>query len=288
MGFRPKAALRPAWRNYLAIVGIEFYAYTRDPSFPGYNTTSAVGLYFLNPVQWLLVEDCKFSFYSEGIDFNYSSPPYNSYNVAARRNVVVDSYDPAQVSSGIHSWGITTGFLVEENVVDHNGWNATAQARGNQLNHNLYLSGDSSNPGPVTLRGNIISNDTSGSQIRIGGTVTNNLWIQNPYAHTFAMPTAGVVNTIDKNVYTEAVALGGGNGWGTGISGNPGYNLGTVNFSNNIMTQTASPTIGWGIMLDAGVFGGTLTNNIFFKWPIPDRRQHRRRRHLYGVQRSRH
>ena len=80
----------------------------------------------------------------------------------------------------------------------------------NQLNHNLYLSGDSSNPSPVTLRGNIISNDTSGSQIRIGGTITNNLWIQNPYAHNFAMPTAGVVNTIDNNVYTEAVALGGG------------------------------------------------------------------------------
>ena len=79
----------------------------------------------------------------------------------------------------------------------------------------------------------------------------------------------GVVNTIDKNVYTEAVALGGGNGWGTGISGNSGYNFGTVNFSNNIMTQTASPTIGWGIMLDAGSFGGTLTNNIFFKWPSP-------------------
>ena len=117
--------------NYLAIVGIEFYAYTRDPSFPGYNTTQrGRRCIFLNPVQWLLVEDCKFSFYSEGIDFNYSSPPYNSYNVAARRNVVVDSYDPAQISTGIHSWGITTGFLIEENVVDHNGWNATAQARG--------------------------------------------------------------------------------------------------------------------------------------------------------------
>ena len=85
---------------------------------------------------------------------------------------------------------------------------ATAGPQGNVFLHNLYLSGDNSNPGPVTLRGNIISNDTSGSQIRIGGTITNNLWIQNPYAHNIGMPTAGVVTTIDNNVYTEAVAIG--------------------------------------------------------------------------------
>ena len=108
-----------------------------------------------------------------------------------RRNVVVDNY-----GNGIHSWGITTGFLIEENIVDLNGWNpnAATHREAMQLLHNLYLSGDNGNPGPVTLRGNIVSNDTSGSQIRIGGTITNNLWIQNPYAHNIGMPTAGVAN----------------------------------------------------------------------------------------------
>ena len=128
-----------------------------------------------------------------------------------RRNVVVDNY-----GNGIHAWGITTGFLIEENVVDHNGWNPDpARTHREVLNpHNLYLAGDNSNPSPVTLRGNIISNDTSGSQLRIGGTITNNLWIQNPYAHNIGMPTAGVVSVIDNNVYTEAVAIGGAYGWG--------------------------------------------------------------------------
>jgi hypothetical protein len=80
--------------------------------------------------------------------------------------------------------------------------------------HNLYLSGDNANPGPVILRGNIVSNDTSGSQIRIGGTVTNNLWIRNPYAHSIGMPAAGVT-TIDNNVYTSAVAFCTAYGWGS-------------------------------------------------------------------------
>ena len=165
--------------------------------------------------------------------------------------------------NGIHSWGITTGFLVEENVVDRNGWPATQL----QLLHNLYLAGDNSNPGPVTLRGNIISNDISGSQIRIGGNISNNLWIQNPYAHNIGMPTAGVVSIIDNNVYTEAVAIGTAYGWGVdhmGVQYHGSYfNLGTLIFSNNIMTQTASPTAGFGIAIEAGFTGTLIQQHLF-------------------------
>ena len=107
--------------NNLAIVGLEFYSYTNDPSNPAFTGyTAASGLYTSNPTTWLLVEDCKFSFYTNGIDFNFGAPPsLNSNNVAARRNVVVDNW-----GNGIHSWGITTGFLIEENVVDRNGGRA--------------------------------------------------------------------------------------------------------------------------------------------------------------------
>ena len=56
------------------------------------------------------------------------------------------------------------------------------------------------------------------------------------------MPTAAVANTIDNNVYTEAVALGTAYGWGVDVLGGvyhgSYYNLGTLNFSNNIMTHT--------------------------------------------------
>jgi chitodextrinase len=252
----------PSWPggNYLAIVGLEFYNYTADWNSGG-TDAGMVGLYFSNPTSWLLVEDCKLSFYSNGIQFNFG-PPSVGNNVFARRNVIVDNY-----ANGIISWGITTGFLVEENVIDHNGW-----PQGNVFLHNLYLSGDNNNPGPVTLRGNIIANDTSGSQIRIGGTITNNLWIGNPYAYMIGMPTAGVMSVIDNDVYTEAVTMNSSYGYGV-LHFNVQYegssfNLGTLTFSNNIMTQTASPIYGLGIEINAG-FTETLSNNIFFKWASP-------------------
>src|SRR5262249_36996943 len=49
--------------DYLAIVGIEFYAYTRDPGSPSYNAADTVisGAQFLNPINWMLIEDCKWS-----------------------------------------------------------------------------------------------------------------------------------------------------------------------------------------------------------------------------------
>ena len=215
----------------------------------------------------MLIEDNKFSFYTNGIDFSF--PAGSSTNVTVRRNVVVDSY-----GNGIIG-GVTSGFLIEENVVDHNGWNGLA-AQGNVFNHNLYLGGDNGFPNPVTLRGNIISNDTSGSQIRNGGTITNNLWLLNPYPHNLGLPTPGVVTVVDNNVYTEAVALGTAYGWGfslmCGLYHDWNYSQGTFIFSNNIITHSTT-NFGFGIDIDPGCGAGTLSNNIIFKWanlPIID------------------
>jgi chitodextrinase len=80
------------------------------------------------------------------------------------------------------------------------------------------------------------------------------------------------VSVIDNNVYTEAVAIGTSYGWGVDHMGvlyhGSYFNLGTLIFSNNIMTQSASPTVGLGIAIEAG-YTETLSNNIFFKWPYP-------------------
>src|SRR5258708_14536941 len=122
------------------------------------------------------------------MDFNFTSSPNDSFNVTARRNIVVDSYNTTGISTGIHSIGITTNFLIEENVVDHNGWNATLSAQGsNTLSHNLYLSATDNAPSDLTLRGNIISNDTAGTQIRPGRGVINNVCIRTPSAQTLAL-----------------------------------------------------------------------------------------------------
>src|SRR5262249_41748557 len=74
----------------------------------------------------------------------------------------------------------------------------------------------------------------------------------------------------DRNVVTEAVNWANSYGWGiytwtSQIYQGFYFNLGTFVFSNNIMTQIASPW-GWGLAIEDG-YTVTVTNNIFFNWP---------------------
>src|SRR5262249_6256400 len=130
--------------DFIAIVGIDFYHYTRDPSDPSFNPTNPdiTGTRFLNPVTWILIEDCKFSYFATNIDFDLSSARTPNSNVNIRRNVIVDAYSVAGHAQGIYLASVAFPF-VEENVLDHNGWNASvAGANPTVFNHNIYLQGD--------------------------------------------------------------------------------------------------------------------------------------------------
>ena len=114
--------------NFIALVGIEFYAYTRDPSSPDFIASGAgnkqEGIFFLNPSNWVLIEDCKFSFYADDIVFELGPKQY----VALRRNIIVDAYSTDSHSQGILVDNVIS-LLLEENIFDHNGWNDSAGAR---------------------------------------------------------------------------------------------------------------------------------------------------------------
>src|SRR5262249_32717043 len=147
--------------------------------------------------------------------------------------------------NGIHIGGVNN-LVIEENVIDHNGYEASltlpAQYR---FNHNIYVSAyiteydPSTIMGPIVLRGNIIANDASGSQFRSGGTITNNLWVRNPYPYSIAFPTA-FQSVISNDVYLEAAGNAGQPfNWGP-ASGkfSTNYNMGSVTWSNNIMAHS--------------------------------------------------
>src|SRR5262249_38021899 len=128
--------------DYLAIVGIEFYAYTRDPGSPSYNAADTVisGAQFLNPINWMLIEDCKWSFFSGGLGYDLHLNASLGHNINIRRNVIVDNYSIAPA----HGQGLYTDYvrdvLLEENLFDHNGWNASVTGAGaNVFNHNIYI-----------------------------------------------------------------------------------------------------------------------------------------------------
>src|SRR5262249_32290287 len=80
--------------NYSALVGIEFYSYTRDPNSPGFSGPSSdvYGIVNWNAFQWLLIEDCKFSFYTVDVNMDSHLVGSNSSNLTVRRNVIVDAY----------------------------------------------------------------------------------------------------------------------------------------------------------------------------------------------------
>ena len=267
--------------NNMAIVGIEFYAYTRDPSNPSYNSAlpDINGTFFLNPITWMLIENCKFSFFAYNIDIDGGLNASNDSNVSIRRNVIVDAYSTHGGSDGIYVNAVNN-LLIQENVIDSNGWNATVKGAGaNMLNHNLYLQcdikGGSKCNSNVTVIGNIISNDASGSQFRSGGTITNNALIRDPYGYNIGQPWSGVQTLVNNNVHIEQIdnTVNGGTSVSydtintfSSYKGNS-YNLGTATYSGNIIVHSSTPnTNGGGISIDSGQVGSVLENNIACNW----------------------
>jgi chitodextrinase len=272
--------------NNIAFVGLEFYAYDRDPSNPNFNSatvgTAVGGLGTLNHFSWVLVEDCRFRFFSENLGFDaslaFASHGFSS-NLTIRRNVIVDAYTiNANGGNGIHLAGINN-VTIEENVIDHNGYQASLTAAGQyKFNHNIYVSAylteydPTTISNPIVLRGNIIANDASGSQLRSGGTITDNLWVHNPYPYSIGFPTA-FQSVISNEVYTDAAGNSGQTfEWGPATGAPPGtnYNAGTGLWTNNIMAHAArlAGEGGIGLSISSG-YTANVTNNILYDWWTP-------------------
>ena len=136
----------------------------------------------LQPSHDILIEDCYIDGSTGGTNvyFKAASGDDPVTDIRIRRNIIVDAWkDKAEG----HAQGIlavnTVGLLVEENVIDHNGWHEVASG-GDQtmFNHNMYIQ---YNCRDVTVRGNVIARaSANGLQLRSGGVVEDNLFIQNP------------------------------------------------------------------------------------------------------------
>jgi hypothetical protein len=265
--------------NYVAVVGLEFYAYQRDPANPSYvgdaNLLNGPGLFQYNSFNWQLVEDCKFSFY--GDDLTYSGLAAGA-NLSLRRNEILDAYNPDTTahSQGIYAENIS-GLLLEENLFDHNGWNdKVVGAERNIFNRNVYLQWNTTN---VTARGNIIARSSSeGIQFRSGAIVENNFFVRNSYGfdvgHNENDPTTTYAQ-ISNNVITESDDINpvtAPRGAGINFLNARGPN---VRATNNIIAHSASmnPVNSIATMLDApgagsaGTSAVAIIGNIIFDWP---------------------
>ena len=239
--------------QYCAVVGIDFYAYTRDPgnvAFTGANSSS-VGINTNNGFSdfWFLIEDCSIRFFADAIEIQ---PGFISTtaNLTIRRCVVTDSYHGNTNSSGIfigNVSGTAESIIIEDNIIDGNGFNfsipASVGAGMNIQNHNLYIHGECSS---AIIRNNIISNSASDNQTRSGGSISNNLFVKCTEACN-----PGLNNSyIENNVITQAVD----------ILKTPLITSGGTSPGSAILNFTTIPTTPSGNVPQVGDYVGDLDN----------------------------
>src|SRR5262249_6557381 len=159
--------------------------------------------------------------------------------------------------------------LVEENLWDHNGWNATVPgAEATQFNHNVYCQNDSAfTGGRATFRGNISTNASShGLYLRPGGSLVNNLMLRDPISCRIGYDTAPNFPTgnVTNNVILNGVDIGSiPLGWAINVPRDT-----NVSVSGNIIAheQSVIGNNGFGVGLDAQASNCTVQNNIVFDW----------------------
>ena len=193
--------------SHLFLQGIHFNASSRDAGTPDYkgSTGGGYGFQALSKLDDLTIEGCEF----ENYRMNVSVQRYfgDMTDVTVRRNVISNAWSTPTGghSSGLYVTGVQ-GFLMEENVFDHNGWNA--QAPGSKptiFNHNVYMRQDNTG---VVVRGNVFANASShGLQARSGGVIKDNLFLNNPIHMSFGLTNGspglagGVSGEVSGNVF---------------------------------------------------------------------------------------
>ena len=284
--------------DYIAVVDIDFYAYLRDPANGATESALVMTGAFWDgaSLNWLLFEGCKFRFFTTNIDVNpiatqTDNPLHTVQNLYVRRNIIVDAYSSgaANAGEGVLISG-ATNFVMDENLFDHNYSDTVTGAGPNVFRHNFYIGGfvpdgTSITPNTGTLafanaKGNISTNDPSGSHFRSGGNITDNLFAYNPYQFDIGAPGVGSVNTVANNVFLSSINNAMASGYGPitmdngSIYQNDNYAIGTISFQNNVIAHSVGLAAAQGIGITVGFNGVTVTNNIICGWttgaPIVD------------------
>lgn len=193
----------PCGDNF-AIVGIKGYAYTRDPNCGGtgscfiLNNPGALNL--LQPFAGAIyIEDNDLSFFTTHVITPAATTPATG-TLIVWRNVISNNYNTTGHSQGMLTSQIANQ-IIEDNVSDHNGGNASIVAADfNVFNHDWYLQVDS---GPVVFQRNIISNDGGATQGRPGGLFNDNLFLLD----AIGLGGGSSPSTVVNNVFTEGINL---------------------------------------------------------------------------------
>ena len=158
--------------NHTALVGLDLYASSRDPSSPAFSGTDlsvkADGFFF-RPLRGemtdILIEGCTLRYFSSNVF--YFADERKVKDIALRGNTILDNHKNG--SEGGHPTGVfmgkVEGVLIEGNVFDHNGWRVQgappaqdgSNGKATMYNHNLYISSGND----VNIRNNLFLRGSS-------------------------------------------------------------------------------------------------------------------------------
>jgi len=247
----------PSAVNYVSVLGLHFTPNTYT------GTGSPTGCSWLGPATGILIEDCVFDGYFNGITFQDDGTGGQT-TVTVRRNYILNSYGNSGHSQGIYADDVT-GLTIEENVVDNTGIDGT---EGPTIyKHDLYIgTGNTS----VKVLNNVLSRASShGVQLRCGGTATGNVVIQCPLAILLGggdpvseTHTTGVTGRVCNNVILEGTDITGAllRGYGIELT-NIGFDGAIV--ADNVIANKTSTNAAGALILSADSYGsGVGCNNL--------------------------
>ncbi len=260
--------------SHLAIVGLSFFAHTRDPyntaTFTG--TAGGDGMAFLGDVHDLLIENVTVDQFTKNIVFTSSYG--RTTDVRIRRSIVTDAYN----GSGVYINGVD-GITIEGSIFDHNGWNEIVEIPSQRIDHNVYFSADNSG---VVVRDNLlVDGGMHGLQARAGGIIRDNLFVRNPIGMTFGIAggamshAGGASGEVSGNAFVGGRDVGGeARGWAIEL-GNIRAGGNTIVRDNVIAhdAMNAFPAIQLNIGRDiknpedtVGLHDVNLVGNIVYNW----------------------
>jgi hypothetical protein len=239
------------------VVGLSFYAQTRDPNSPEYESDAGNRGIYLETIRGrklnnILVEGNVINYYKENVIQSFNGTGIVT-DIKVRRNMFLDGYNVSgelNNSVGLFVQNVD-GFLLEENIFDHNGWlipsygNSEGQDKSDgqatQFSHNTYFV-DNKN---VIFRNNSFNRPSSNAT----------KWVSTAIGKTQNI-------LIENNLFNDceiAISMG---------SNYPGtsYRFKDIDIKNNVivdqgLSDLTKRQLSWGVDVH-GWDGGKFNNNI--------------------------
>jgi hypothetical protein len=206
----------------------------------------------------VLVENCSIQRFATNIAFTADPSTESFTGLRVRRCVVAEAWCTTDFAVGSYFGGIN-GLLIEECVMDHNGWREDVPgATPTIFGHNIYIQTNCQN---VVTRGIISARAAAtGMQQRSGGLCEDHLFLQNPLG--IVMGTQG---TIQRCVVLDSRDVNAENPRGLGIE--TANSNGPFMVRDNICMWRTSPG-SWNIdaLANDHAANTTFQHNIVWKW----------------------